>query len=99
MKRMLHTSQITKYLRSDDINEIKNLADALGNVQRLKIIQSIIDGPKSITELSNELNIPTSNIMFHVRILEDVKLVKFTITNRTTFISMLTNNVVFKLND
>lgn len=99
MKRNLHTSQITKYLKSDDINEIKNLADALGNVQRLKIIQSIIDGPKSITELSNELNIPTSNIMFHVRILEDVKLVKFTITNRTTFISMLTNNVVFKLND
>lgn len=95
----LHKNCITKYLKEDDIYSIKNLADALGNVQRLKIIKCVIETPKSITELSNILDLPASNVMFHSRILEDAKLIKFTITNRTTFISMLTNDVIFKLDE
>jgi DNA-binding transcriptional ArsR family regulator len=48
-----------------DPTSIARLLGALGNAQRLHVVQLLVDGPKSTAELTTRLDDPSSGQLFH----------------------------------
>ena len=49
---------------------------ALGTGDRLKLVQTLLDGPRSVTEMAELLHEPVPNVSHHLRILEGAGLVQ-----------------------
>ncbi|MBY0521803.1 MAG: metalloregulator ArsR/SmtB family transcription factor [Gemmataceae bacterium] len=56
-------------------NQCARLLKALGDPDRLRIIQCLQDGPKNVSELSALLSAELANVSHHLRVLRDAGLV------------------------
>jgi DNA-binding transcriptional ArsR family regulator len=63
MSDAFHSEESLRYLR------------ALGDPDRLKIVQSLRSGPKSVGEICRALDSPIANVSHHLRMLKDVGMV------------------------
>ena len=52
-----------------------NLARALANEDRIKIIRLILDQPLNVYEIARKLNLPFSTVSNHVAVLEDAGII------------------------
>ena len=60
---------------SQDQEMLLAISRALSNRERIKILDLLNNGPLSIMEISNKLNIPISTTSNHIQILDDAKLI------------------------
>jgi len=56
-------------------NQCARLLKALGDSDRLRIVQCLQDGPKNVSELSTLLDAELANVSHHLRVLRDAGLV------------------------
>jgi ArsR family transcriptional regulator, nickel/cobalt-responsive transcriptional repressor len=56
--------------------ECSKFLKALGDPDRLKIVQCLRDGPKAVGEISRELDAPLANVSHHVRLLREAGVVR-----------------------
>ena len=88
----------TNYLiNQKNIKQAHIIASALDNQVRLMILAALNAGPLTITELSKITGVPTSNIVFHVNILEKANIIKIRFFGKASIISLLTNNINFEI--
>lgn len=57
-------------IKDSNIDEIAMIGNALSCPTRIKMLKLIANGINTITTLSKKMNIPSSNIVFHLQILE-----------------------------
>lgn len=94
---MRYKNTIKQYLDPQDIDNVLVLTNALNNQYRIEILNCLQKGPKTYTELSHEVGIPSSNIVFHINVLEKAKFVKIITSGKTAVVSILATNFYFAL--
>lgn len=90
------TSLVATY---NNYSKILNLGKAISVKNRLEIIKYLLDGAKTISELSNHLSLPYSNVVFHINVLEKAEIVKVFPSGKGYKVSLLTYNVFLDFND
>ena len=58
-----------------DQQTLVTISRALSNLDRIKILNLLNDGPLSIMEIANKLNLPVSTTANHIQILDDARLI------------------------
>ena len=58
------------------VDRIAKLFQAIGEVNRLRIVEVLWDGPKNVTEISKQLGIKIVNVSHHLSVLKDAGLVQ-----------------------
>lgn len=86
-------------LNNESLDSLASLGLALSNKTRLEILKAIFDGYKTVTKISKRLNIPTSNVIFHLEILEKGGLIYLSHLSQTMIAAPVYNNVNITLED
>lgn len=99
-KEMLkYKDEIVVNINEENLNENVAVATALANETRLKMLMALNKNTYSITELAKHLDVPTSIIVFHMKVLEKVNLIKVLPTPQksksTLYLSKLSNTILF----
>ena len=58
------------------VDRIAKLFQAIGEVNRLRIVEVLWEGPKNVTEISRLLGIKIVNVSHHLSVLKDAGLVR-----------------------
>ncbi|UDF04769.1 metalloregulator ArsR/SmtB family transcription factor [Asticcacaulis sp. AND118] len=72
-------------LSSDDLTLLAETFRLLGDPSRLKILAFTIDGPKSVTDIAETLELSQSLVSHHLRLLRGARLVKWQRQSRQVF--------------
>lgn len=75
----------TRALSSDDLTQLAETFRLLGDPSRLKILTFIIDGPKSVSEIAEALELSQSLVSHHFRLLRGARLVRGERQSRQVF--------------
>ena len=78
MDMLSEAENIINYKLSDPTHEkdICRLGRALSVPDRLQILRVLQDKPYSVIEISSMLGLPVSSVSFHVKVLEEAKLIR-----------------------
>ena len=85
-------------LKEENYNSISLLGTAFSSITRLKMIEFIGKGFNTVTSLSKKTGIPTSNILFHLQVLEKAGLVNLSSLSQKLVASPLVDNLTITLN-
>ena len=86
----------SKHFKNLLFQELANIAKAIANPFRLRIINLLAQSDYSVEQLANNINITVANVSQHLQVLKKVKLVK-TEKNGHFIIYSLANNNVYSL--
>lgn len=82
-------------LQNFEIYEIQSeFCRAIANPKRLRILNEINDGKRTVGDIAKALKIPISNISQHLRILKDSEIVKSDKFGQNVYYSITDNRII-----
>ena len=80
-------------LNEDELCELAELFKVFGDSTRVKILYDLFDGEKSVTEISEDLDMNQSAISHQLKILKQAKLVSSRREGKSVFYSLADEHV------
>ncbi|MCI2415464.1 MAG: ArsR family transcriptional regulator [Candidatus Aramenus sp.] len=81
----------------EDPEEIMRIADALSSMTRINILKIVAESPKSVTELSEELQMTKGNVSSQLALLESAGLIEVEYSNGVKGIKKMVKNKYDKI--
>ncbi|MBE3066792.1 MAG: winged helix-turn-helix transcriptional regulator [Chloroflexi bacterium] len=85
---------ITSTLTQEITHLHADLCSALADPTRLLLLYALSDQPRNVTELTQDLNVPQSNVSRHLKVLRDSGLVKATRQGPTVQYELMDHRVI-----
>ena len=85
---------ITSTLTQEITHLHADLCSALADPTRLLLLYALSDQPRNVTELTQDLNVPQSNVSRHLKVLRDSGLVKTTRHGPTVQYELMDHRVI-----
>ena len=86
-------------LADDSLDDVAKIGLAFSNKKRVEMIKLIAQGVRTVTQLSKQLKMPTSNVLFHVQVLEDCGIIYTTHFSKTMMIAPTFDRVLISITD
>ena len=86
-------------LDDEQIDKVAKIGLALSNTKRVEMLKLIARGHRTVTSLSKLLKIPTSNVLFHIQVLEDCGLIYTMHLSKTMMIAATFDDLLIKITD
>jgi DNA-binding transcriptional ArsR family regulator len=76
------------FMTDEKLQETAEILQAIGEENRIRILQILLDGPKNVTQISELLNEPIVNVSHHLGILKRSRLLNVERQGRTMLYSL-----------